>query len=151
MALAFVRLTADNIERFVPLYVAVFNAPPWNDSWTEVAVDERLMNFAMFPAFDGLGMLLDDEPVALALGWSERWFSSWIFQIKEFCVATDRQRSGLGKSLMAEFECHLAAQGFSGVYLQTGENAPARRFYESLEYERFGVVSLRKRLLPVAA
>ncbi|GAB2893228.1 hypothetical protein GCM10027046_22700 [Uliginosibacterium flavum] len=147
MSSEFIPLTADNIARFVPLYVSVFNAPPWNDGWTEGVALERLQSFARFPTFDGLGLLIDGEPAALVLGWGERWVKSWIFHIQEFCVAGDRQRSGLGKVLMSEFERRLQEQGFSSVYLHTGETAPARGFYEAVGYKQsFKAVSLSKRL-----
>ena len=40
----------------------------------------------------------------------------------------------------------LRADGFVGVYLQTGSRTPARSFYEKSGYEVFDVLSLRKNL-----
>lgn len=145
MSTEFVTLTHDNIALVTGLYTSVFNSPPWNDGWSDEAALERLRSFAAIPTFRGLILCLDGTPKALALGWGERWVKGWVFHLKEMCVCSTLQRSGLGGQLLSEFEARLSAENFTGVYLQTGESVPARAFYESVGYERFAIVSLRKR------
>lgn len=141
-----VPLSLDNIAELAPLYCSVFNSPPWNDGWTEAAAIERLESFAKYPRFHGLALFKDGAPAALVLGWGERWVHGWVFHIKELCVRTETQNQGIGHRLMLSFEEALSTESFQSVYLQTGENAPARSFYSKLGYEKFGIVSLRKRL-----
>jgi len=50
-----------NISAFAQLYMSVFNAPPWNDGWSEAAVVERLESLAQIPRFYGIGLLDDSE------------------------------------------------------------------------------------------
>lgn len=145
MATAFVPLTEQTIPTFVELYEAVFNAPPWNDGWETSAVLERLTSFAQHPKFQGLGVQEAGRPIALVLGWGERWTQGWHFHIKEMCIAPQKQRTGLGTKLLAEFEGQLVLAGNSGVFLETGQSAPAKQFYECNGYRNLSLVSMGKR------
>lgn len=140
-----VPLSSANVDRFAQLYQSVFNSPPWNDGWSGAAVSERLAAFAACPNFHGLGLLHDDEPVGLVLGWGERWVDGWTFHIKELCIHAACQRQGQGKKLMRAFEENLQGLGFRGANLQTADSAPARSFYEGMGYGQVGLVSLHRR------
>lgn len=142
----FVQLDCTNVLDFADLYGTVFNAPPWNDGWSCEAVSERLLTFASFPRFGGLGLVRDGRAEALALGWGERWINGWTFHLKEVCVATARQRQGLGVALVLALESQLREQGFVSVYLQTARSAPALCFYQRLGYAESGLAALQKRL-----
>jgi ribosomal protein S18 acetylase RimI-like enzyme len=80
----------------------------------------------------------------MVLGWNERWTRGWHFHLKEMCVATALQRQGIGRRLIDELENRLAGRGVHRVFLETGESAPARRFYEASGYRNFRLVSLAK-------
>jgi len=138
-------LSLENISEFVPLYRSVFNAPPWNDGWTEAVAAERLASFAQSPAFQGMGLSMHGEAIGLVLGWGERWVQGWVFHIKEMCIHERYQGQGFGAKLMRGFEEHLQARGFMSANLQTGESVPARKFYEGLGYKQSGYVSLLKK------
>jgi ribosomal protein S18 acetylase RimI-like enzyme len=93
-----------------------------------------------------LGFIKEEKPVALVLGWGERWVEGWVFHVKEMCICNDLQRQGLGTQLLSILEEQLATDGYTATYLQTGELAPARFFYEKLGYKKFSLVSLGKKL-----
>ncbi|QLG87274.1 GNAT family N-acetyltransferase [Chitinibacter bivalviorum] len=131
----FIEINPDNIAPFCDLYLRVFNAAPWHDGWIIEAVTERLCSFGDFPRFYGLGLVIDEVPVALVLGWGERWIQSWHFQIKEMCVANELQGRGLGKMLMRELESRLLAQDYQAVFLYTGSHVPAKDFYQTLGFK----------------
>lgn len=137
-------LSPANLGDFAALYLAVFNAPPWNDGWSQDAVQERLASFLAFPRFEGLGLWAGDAPVGLVLGWGERWVAGWQFHIKEMCIATGHQGQGLGSQLLQAFEARLRERGYGQIYLETGRSAPSRLFYERHGYEDIGYVSLAK-------
>ena len=139
-----VTVTQANIDSFAGLYIEVFNQPPWSDGWTKTAVLERFQSFVIFPRFRGLGYLTAGNPTALVFGWGERWTAGWNFHIREMCVAVPLQRGGYGKSLLLAFEQQLFSEGFKSVFLETGQAAPARRFYENLGYKNLSLVSLSK-------
>lgn len=137
-------LTAANIADCADLYLGVFNAPPWNDGWEHGAVVERLTAFMAFPGARGLALLLDGAPVAMVLGWKERWVNGWTFHIKEMCVTRHLQRQGAGAVLMRALEDVLRTEGVVSLNLQTLEETPAFGFYEGLGYRKGRVVMLGK-------
>ena len=139
-------ISAQNIDRFAPLYVAVFNAAPWHDGWSLPIVQERLRFLALAPKFMGLGLLQDGEPIAMVFGAGDRVMAGWGLHLQEMCVAAEFQGRGHGRALMTEFESVLKAASYVGISLQTNLDAPALRFYEHLGYRQFGNVSLRTRL-----
>ncbi|MES3001081.1 MAG: GNAT family N-acetyltransferase [Pseudomonadota bacterium] len=141
-----VALDGTNIQSVVPLYMSVFNDPPWNDGWTAEAAAERLHAFAAFPRFHGIAIFRSEAAIAFALGWGERWTTGWHFHLKEMCVAAGQQDQQIGSRLLASVETRLAAAGFEGIYLQTGGNVPARGFYEAKGFRDLRLVSLSKRL-----
>ena len=141
-----VALTAENIACCADLYLDVFNAPPWNDGWERAAVVERLAAFMAFPAARGMALLVEEAPVAMVLGWKERWVNGWTFHIKEMCVAGHMQRQGAGSALMRALEDVLRRDEVVSMNLQTLEEAPAFGFYEGLGYRKGRVVMLGKRL-----
>jgi aminoglycoside 6'-N-acetyltransferase I len=142
----YVNIDRDSISAFVGLYVRVFNAPPWNDGWTEETVKERFESFASYPTFFGLGLLADNTPTALAFGWRERVVTGWYFHLKELCVAPEMQRKGVGSELLAEVGRRVAPLGVTHILTETGQSVPARAFYDREGYKLVPVVSLAKRL-----
>ena len=146
MTREFVTITRANVHLFSALFRSVFNSPPWNDGWSEQAAVERLTAFAEFPQFRGLGLMMEGKPVALILGWGERWVEGWVFHVKEMCIRNDLQRQGLGTQLLSTLEEQLTTDGYTATYLQTGDSAPARFFYENLAYKNSSLVSLSKKL-----
>lgn len=143
----FIALSSANIADFAPLYFRVFNAPPWNDGWASVAeVDKRLQIFAAFPSFIGLGLQIAGEPVGFAFGWGEHWVSGPSFFIKEYCVATERQRTGLGRALFDALADHLRAAGYTGLYLQTDPDSAAEAFYRQMGCQRLDLITMGRGL-----
>lgn len=143
---AWIDLAPTDVDAFVPVFVDAFGAPPWNVRWCHDAAAERLAAFAAHPRFRGLGLYVDDEPAALALGWGERWTAGWVFHIKELCVAPGRQGRGIGTGMLRRFEKTLEAEGYAGFYLETSSESKSRDFYEKSGYDALDLVSLRKRL-----
>ena len=143
---ATVALTAENIAGCADLYLGVFNVPPWSDGWERTAVLERLAAFMAFPDARGMALLQEGVPVAMALGWKERWVNGWAFHLKEMCVAGHLQRQGAGAGLLRALEDRLRSEGVTSMNLQTLEDAPAFGFYQGLGYRKGRVVMLGKLL-----
>jgi ribosomal protein S18 acetylase RimI-like enzyme len=107
----------------------VFNAPPWNEAWSEDAAMQRLTECARTPNF--VGLIAEDgaEIVALAFGYWQRYQEERHFYLHEFCVATERQGEGIGKALLEELNTRLQAAGMSRIYTLTARDTSAQEFY----------------------
>lgn len=85
------RLTKDDLDDCVSLYVATFNAPPWNKlSWRFLDATQRLGDFIATPQPHGvLATDSDDEPMGFALGCLERSETEDHILLKQPCVRTE--------------------------------------------------------------
>jgi aminoglycoside 6'-N-acetyltransferase I len=110
------------------LFVSVFNAAPWNDSWSEASARARLADVVGTPGFVGVALYQDQDLCGFAIGHTEQWFTGRHFLLQEMCVRTDRQRHGIGTELLAALEPRLV--DVEQVYLLTDRHGPAHMFYE---------------------
>lgn len=143
--IVFQKLSSANITSVVPVYMNVFNAAPWNDGWTEGAATERLQSFAKFPEFLGLSVCLDGVVSGFGLGWAERWVNDWQYHLYEMRIAPELQGKGYGRALLAELEKQSKVRGQMAIFLQTGANVPARKFYEACGFRDRGLIIMGKR------
>jgi aminoglycoside 6'-N-acetyltransferase I len=112
-------------------FMEVFNAPPWNEAWTADSALQRLADCARTPHF--LGLIAEDgaEIVGMAFGYSQRYQGEMHYFLLELCVASGRQREGIGGALLAELNRRLQASGVNRIYTLTARETPARAFYEN--------------------
>ncbi len=88
-------LTQRNLHACVGLYVATFNAPPWNESWLPEDAAQRLTDLLATPRALGVCVLAPDgELLGFALGNLERSEQEDHFVLKEMCVRQGRRRQG---------------------------------------------------------
>lgn len=141
-----VEIQRDDLQAWVPLFMHVFNQPPWSDGWTADTASERLQALAATPYFLGLGLTSRGQPVALAIGWRERWTDGWTYYLKEFCVAPELQGQGLGSQLLQALETRLRDLDCTSYYLHTQPDTPAEAFYRRLGLQPESYVALGKQL-----
>jgi len=128
-------LTAIGLAEAAALYVAIFNAAPWHDAWTDATARARLADFLHAPGASGLtARVSDNELAGFALGNRERWFSGAHFNLRELCVAPAWQWRGIGTRLVQALEDSLRADGVERVYLLTTREGQAAAFYQRLGY-----------------
>lgn len=141
----FEELSLENIEHVVPLYMEVFNSAPWNDGWSEQAATERMRSFAKYPEFFGLKILINDVAIGFALGWAERWVNAWQFHLYEMCISPKMHGKGYGRMLLSELEKQTKERGQTAIFLQTGAQVPAHKFYVACGYRDRGLTIMGKR------
>lgn len=112
-----------------------YNAPPWNDQWTEALALERLGEMMDCRGAFGLVCYDDDDNFSgVILGNSEIFCNIKRFFIKDFFVPLSLQGKGIGSLLMSEFEKHLAAMGIDKVYLFTSKGERTEDFYKKRSF-----------------
>lgn len=127
----FVELEKSQYSLLAKHYAETYNAPPWNDQWTEALAFEKLSEMMDCQGSFGLVCYDDNNDFAgVILGNPEIYFNCKQFFIKDFFVPLALQGKGIGSLLMAEFEKHLAAKGINKVYLFTSIGKRTEDFYK---------------------
>lgn len=124
----------EHLEEVSKLYVKSFNAPPWNDKWTEDTAKKRLQQMLNCEGAYGLVCYLDNEIVAMILGNHEYYYDGMHFNIKEFCVDHSKKGKGIGKKVLNEFTVRLKDRGINNIYLWTSRGDMTEGFYEKNGY-----------------
>jgi len=141
------KITANLLEPWAELFVAVFNQPPWNDRWTLDTARARLSHIYQTPHFRGFVYEDEGQLLGMVMGYGEMWYSGMHFKVVEFCVAGEQQRKGIGSRLLQELEAALRQQQVSQIYLLTGQGGSAEAFYRQHGYMVQGGMIVMTKLL----
>lgn len=133
------------IEELTALFVDTFNAPPWNDTWTEKSARTRLRDIIRMPNFFGGAEYRDDRLVGLIMGHGEMSYDGIHFQILEFCVANDMKGQGIGKKMLEEFLEYLDRKEVTSVYLLTMRGEASEGFYTAQGFGRVNDMCIMSR------
>lgn len=127
-------LIAADLAPCARLYVSVFAADPWNETWSHADASRRLAEIRATPGALGLVATPTEAPdadsIAFVIGFAEQWRAGERhFYIKEMCVHPDHQRQGLGSALLQQLVARLKPLGVNVFYLLTARGGPAEAFY----------------------
>jgi aminoglycoside 6'-N-acetyltransferase I len=111
------------------LYVSVFNSAPWHDAWTREQAARRLEETLTTPGALGLLAFREGRLVGFLLGYRETWFTGTHYYLKEMCVTTEVQRTGIGGGLIKALADRLRQEKVERIYLLTARDGPAAAFY----------------------
>lgn len=123
------QIKGDMLDELTDLFIDVFNAPPWNDTWTREHARTRLLDIMKRPKFFGIAAYEENRPVGMVMGHGEQSFDGIHFQILEMCIANDRKGQGIGSDMMRELTAFLDEQGITSIYLLTMRGAGTEDFY----------------------
>ncbi len=132
----------DDISEYAKLYVSVFNAEPWNDSWTYEAAFTRISQMMKTETFIGKALYADDELKGIIWGQKEQYFNGIHFQIQEFCVKISEQKKGYGKALLNELKNELKEQGVTNILLITSKGEKTEGYYQKRGFETSDIMVL---------
>ncbi len=123
-------LDHDVLEAGVDLFIATFSVEPWNDVYESrdqvVAFFKHHMNNNYFI---GYVLKLNDEIVALSLGFQKPWINGMEYYIDEFCVKKTVQKMGIGSQFLALIEADIHEKQMNAIILNTNKGFPAEQFY----------------------
>lgn len=122
-------INLSNIREITELYMDAFNNPPWNDKWTYKTASSRLMDIINTPGYIGISYYIDGVPQGMIMGRCEQYYDGKFFQILEFCIRSDAQSRGYGRSLLEKFTNMLKMEGIVNVYLITLHGQKTEGFY----------------------
>jgi aminoglycoside 6'-N-acetyltransferase I len=138
-----------DLPELTQLFMTCFNAPPWNDGWTQEAAKERVSDLLSAKQGRGAVAVKGGEFVGMVLGQKERWVDAHHFNLVEMCVLPSLQRQGIGRALLAHLVRELEMEGTSKLYLITAPESHAAAFYDKQGFRTSqGRVVLTRTLLP---
>ena len=133
--LEFRRLEPAHLPAAARIYADCFNAPPWEDGWSDERASYRLEALLAFPTAAGCVALQRDNLVGFALGHAEPWTDGAHFYLNELCVEMGQQRQGIGSALLGHLVCELRQGGIGAVYLLTEHASAAEAFFVQQGFE----------------
>ena len=127
----------DNADTAVlaSLYVCVFSSPPWSEHWVQSWARDRIESIIQSSKFFGLKAEKDGAVIAACLGGLIPFKGRSEYQLVEFFVDENRQRSGLGSHLLHALEEQLVDLDCQLCTLLTSRMMPAHAFYATGGYE----------------
>ena len=126
----------DNADTMVlaSLYVAVFSSPPWSEHWKQSWARDRIESIIQSSKFFGLKAEKDGAVIAACLGGLIPFKGRSEYQLVEFFVDENHQRSGIGSHLLHALEEQLVHLDCRLCTLLTSRTMPAHAFYATRGY-----------------
>jgi ribosomal protein S18 acetylase RimI-like enzyme len=125
MTITIREITDDDIDQVVEVWTTSGVARPWNDPATDIEFARRGPHSTIL-----VGVFAGRVVATAMVG--EDGHRGWVYYV---ATAPERQRTGLGRQLMAAAEAWLAHRGVWKVQLLIRDgNEKVRRFYERLGY-----------------
>lgn len=125
----------DYLDECVNLYISAFNREPWNDKWDFNTANKRLQDIYKAPNFKGLVCMKDDKIVGVIMGNYEQWYEGLHYNIKEFFIDINNQKSGIGSKMLQHLESYLKKRNVNTIHLFTAKDYKTEGFYLRNGYE----------------
>jgi N-acetylglutamate synthase-like GNAT family acetyltransferase len=122
------KIEKKDIKACAALFTSVFSSDPWNEAWNVNIATERLCHFYESKGFVGV-LAESDGIIGFALGNTEPFYFGSMFYLREMCIQTDLQKSGVGSAILNALEQELSLNKVHSIYLTTERNIPAAEFY----------------------
>lgn len=117
------------------LFVNVFTKEPWNDDWSDEN-QLRLYIHDLVGQDNSLtfGLYEGNELIGVSMGHIKHWYTGTEYYIDELCISTEKQGQGAGTLFVGEIEKACGEMGLTHLFLLTGKDVPAFRFYKKQDF-----------------
>lgn len=120
----------EQLNECADLLMRVYREEPWNDQWPSRELAARYLCELMDnPVFTGFVACQNGKIVGVCFGHKRTWWDGDEFFIDEFFIDHNRQRSGIGSTLMQYVQTWVKAKQFTWLTCMTKMNFPSERFY----------------------
>lgn len=123
------KISKSDLKDLSKLMVSVYNAPPWNDKWTEESAFESLNTILQFPKFYGNLIVDENKIIGAIMGHIRNYSTETTYYIYEFFISDKNRRQGFATKLYNKTIDELKELGISGAFFTTLRNSPAYNFY----------------------
>ncbi len=127
----FKRLDESNSDIIRELFASVFTKEPWNDDWSdENQLRAYIHDLAGQDNSLTFGLYEGNELIGVSMGHIKHWYTGTEYFIDELCISTSKQGQGIGILFVGEIEKACREMGLTHIFLLTGKDAPAYKFYK---------------------
>ena len=126
----FRKITDENIEVAVNIFINSFNGEPWFEKWTMESGKARLSQIMRCEGSLGFIAYKDNLPCAIIVGHEEIYYDGVRFIIKEFCVDSNCKGGGIGSQTLNYYLNELKKKEVVHVSLYTMREKRILNFYE---------------------
>ena len=142
----FRRMTEEDIEKIVPLYIEYYNNNE-DAEWTTETTYKRIHQ--VWSREDAYCLVWENKNdiVAFAIGYFEQYDDCFAYDLVEIVVATHLQNKGYGSRFMKELESCVKNEGAMLIQLQAVNDDLHNHFYGKLGYKDASNLVLKTKIL----
>ncbi len=142
----FRRMTKEDIEKIVPLYIEYYNNNE-DAEWTKETTYKRIHQ--VWSREDAYCLVWENKNdiVAFAIGYFEQYDDCFAYDLVEIVVATHLQNKGYGSRFMKELETCVKDEGAMLIQLQAVNDDLHNHFYGKLGYKDASNLVLKTKIL----
>lgn len=142
----FRRMTEEDIEKIVPLYIEYYNNNE-DAEWTTETTYKRIHQ--VWSREDSYCLVWENKNdiVAFAIGYFEQYDDCFAYDLVEIVVTTQLQNKGYGSRFMKELESCVKNEGAMLIQLQAVNDDLHNHFYGKLGYKDASNLVLKTKIL----
>lgn len=118
-----------HIDACVEVYRRAFKEKPWEEDYEFAAVKKYIEKFMKDESRCCFILKEDEGVIGLALGVIMPSIDADYLRIEDFCVAPEKQKSGMGSGFIQLISQQLEALECDSILLGTQRDYPAHKFY----------------------
>ncbi len=142
----FRRMTEEDIEKIVPLYIEYYNNNE-DAEWTTETTYKRIHQVWSRENSYCLVWENKNDIVAFAIGYFEQYDDCFAYDLVEIVVTTQLQNKGYGSRFMKELESCVKNEGAMLIQLQAVNDDLHNHFYGKLGYKDASNLVLKTKIL----
>lgn len=131
----FEKIIKDNIEIASSIFMECFNASPWFEKWTMESSITRLSQIVINENDFGVLVYIKDLPCAIIIGREEDYYDGVRCFIKELCVTSSMQGSGIGSKILKYYIDELKKKEIVHISLHTLRDPRIVNFYQKAGFK----------------
>lgn len=142
----FRRMTEEDVEKIVPLYIEYYNNNE-DAEWTTETTYKRIHQ--VWSREDSYCLVWENKNgiVAFAIGYFEQYDDCFAYDLVEIVVTTQLQNKGYGSRFMKELESCVKNEGAMLIQLQSVNDDLHNHFYGKLGYKDASNLVLKTKIL----
>ena len=123
------RISIDQINECVNVFISVFSSVPWSETWSKEKAFARLCDIYNIKRSICLCCKLEDKIVGALFGYLQEWHDGYHYEIREIFVLKEHQNAGCGSAILDELERELSVKRPLKIILQTMRKQDTLLFY----------------------